>query len=993
MFEFIIIFAMIIAIIINTIMAIFSFKYKKKKFALFLGLACFYGALVVLFYLLSISFNSKLTTSIFSSFYFICMDLMALSLFLFIYWLTESENTIIYKILISIVSIYGILDIIFFIVNIFNPIVIDYVLTFDKFSIANYKYLPKTLFQCHIIYVYVLVTASLVTLIKKTLIAPSQYKSKYLIVLLGIIICTIINLLFLLIPQQITDPYIVAAFNIDYALFGYSLLAFFCYYASLLFSKKGMLNIIKTNIFDNLNQGLVLFDYDDNMILYNKKAVYYLGENNTKNTPTLDEFRNNCDLLISNDIDNESFSIQCYIKNNENTSRPLRCDYRCIKDKKDRIVGKLYVFSDAQLETDLLTGFHNWDSFKKFAIDNKKSFPQNTSVAIVDINRLGLYNTLNGRSEGDKLLKKLATKIKEVFPIDSYFVKGNDAALIAICYNKTETTINNLLNEIKNNFEVSIQFSTSSIQNNEDTIIYTINRAFIGLNAKKLLDKESSKSTLISSLVKTLQAGDADTEAHVKRTQALGFKLGKKLGLSDVDLSNLNLLCLLHDIGKVAIPLEILNKPGKLTDEEWEIIKSHTIKGYEIAKSTPELEGVADMIKYHHERWDGKGYPDGLSLETIPLLSRIISVVDAYDAMINNRSYRKAKSVEEAKAEIINCSGSQFDPKVAATFIEMINEEAVLEDKDYQAYVIPVTKLEKTDDLGNNSNFIYTVKYAKYILNSQFRITEISKEFTEFTGYTKEDITNNVITQLDLIPKTERSEYLCLINKVLANNNLGFFEHRLLCKDNTVKYVICLGRKYYDSAAKEERSEIIITNSLETYAAKMLNTESEKKSQIRLKLWEETYRKDSLTGLLTHTAFENDISEKILKNIKVTLLMIDVDYFKEYNDSYGHKAGDEFLIKIAQTIVASINNDDLACRMGGDEFAIALFKDITIDDIDKIFNQLNITIQANHGFSVSIGVASTSDSIKTFNDLYVAADKALYKSKNNGKNQITIDKQ
>ena len=121
MFEFIIIFAMIIAIIINTIMAIFSFKYRKKKFALFLGLACFYGALVVLFYLLSISFNSKLTTSIFSSFYFICMDLMALSLFLFIYWLTESENTIIYKILISIVSIYGILDIIFFIVNIFNP--------------------------------------------------------------------------------------------------------------------------------------------------------------------------------------------------------------------------------------------------------------------------------------------------------------------------------------------------------------------------------------------------------------------------------------------------------------------------------------------------------------------------------------------------------------------------------------------------------------------------------------------------------------------------------------------------------------------------------------------------------------------------------------------------------------------------------------------------------------------------------------------------------
>ena len=168
------------------------------------------------------------------------------------------------------------------------------------------------------------------------------------------------------------------------------------------------------------------------------------------------------------------------------------------------------------------------------------------------------------------------------------------------------------------------------------------------------------------------------------------------------------------------------------------------------------------------------------------------------------------------------------------------------------------------------------------------------------------------------------------------------------------------------------------------------NSESEKKSQTRLKLWEETYRKDSLTGLLTHSAFENDISEKILKNIKVTLLMIDVDHFKTYNDTYGHKAGDEFLIKIAQTIVSSINNRDLASRMGGDEFTIAIFDEITMNDINKIFDQINITIQANHGVSISIGVASTSDTIKTFNDLYVAADKALYKSKKNGRNQISI---
>lgn len=992
MFESLIILTMVLAIIINVIMAILSFK-DKKRYTLFLGISCLYNALVVFFYILSISFASKLATTIFSSFYFICMDLMVLSLFFFIYWLTESKNTKIFSYTRIIVSVAGIIDIILLLINIFTPIVIDYELMFNVFKIARYKYEPKFLFRCHLCYVYVIVILVLCTLIKKAINVPSQYKSKYLIVVFGIIVCTIINLLFLLLPQRVTDPYLVAAFNIDYALLGYSVLAFFCYYASVLFPKKGMLNRLKTKIFDSLNQGLVLFDYDDNMILYNKKAIAFLGEDNTLNEPSLNEFRKNCDLLVSNVIDEESFSVQCFIKNDIEVSLPLRCDYRCIKDKYGKTIGKLFVFADAQLETDLLTGFHNWDSFKKFALDNKRFFPCNTSVAIVDINRLGLYNSLHGRNEGDKLLKKLSLKLKEMFSVDSYYVKGNDAALIAICYNKLEETITNILVKIKEEFEESIQFSTASIIDEDDTIINVIKRAFEGLNAKKLLDKESSKSTLISSLVKTLHAGDADTEAHVKRTKAVGAKLGKRLGLSDVELSNLSLLCLLHDIGKVAIPLEILNKPGKLTNEEWQIIRSHTVKGYEIAKSTSELAGIADMIKYHHERWDGKGYPDGLSLETIPLLSRIISVVDAYDAMINNRSYRKAKSISEAKEEIIKFSGTQFDPRIASAFIEMINEEAIEEDIIHQAHVIPQANSIASDYVDNNTSFIHPVNYARYLLNSENRIIEVSDEFTQQYGYTDEDIKNNIITQIDLIPNNDRGTYLCLLNRELANKSIGYFEHRILCKDNTIKYVICIGKKYFDSAAKEERSEILIANSLDTYAAKMLNIESEKKSQIRLKMWEETYRKDALTGLLNHSAFENDVSSKLIQNIPVTLLMIDIDFFKNYNDTYGHKAGDEFLIKIAQTIELSVKDKGLSCRMGGDEFAIAIFEEASFDDIDNIFNELNITCQANKGFSLSIGVAFTSSNIKTFDELYVLADKALYQSKEKGRNQISFYKE
>ncbi|MGM9969986.1 MAG: histidine kinase N-terminal 7TM domain-containing protein [Anaeroplasma sp.] len=287
MFELAIRLTLAIAIIANIIMAIFSFK-CKKKYGLFLGLACLYGAMVVFFYIFSISFDSKITTSIFSSLYFICMDFMVITLFLFVYWLTEEKKTKIFKILIFLICLYGIIDIILLTINIFNPIVIDYELVFDKFKIAKYKYIPKQLFNCHLVYVYIIVTASLITLIKKVIIVPSQYKSKYLIVIAGIIVCAIINFLFLIIPQKFTDPYLVAAFNIDYALLAYSILAFFCYYSALLFSKRGMLNRLKTKIFDSLNQGLVLFDYADNMILYNQKAIYYLSEKNTIKRPSLE---------------------------------------------------------------------------------------------------------------------------------------------------------------------------------------------------------------------------------------------------------------------------------------------------------------------------------------------------------------------------------------------------------------------------------------------------------------------------------------------------------------------------------------------------------------------------------------------------------------------------------------------------------------------------------------------------------------------------------
>jgi HD-GYP domain-containing protein (c-di-GMP phosphodiesterase class II) len=142
--------------------------------------------------------------------------------------------------------------------------------------------------------------------------------------------------------------------------------------------------------------------------------------------------------------------------------------------------------------------------------------------------------------------------------------------------------------------------------------------------------------------------------------------------LSDYELDELSLLATLHDIGKICIAENILLKPAKLSSEEWELVKKHPEIGYRIASSSPELATVAEAILHHHERWDGKGYLKGLKGEEIPLLSRIIAIVDSFDAMTNDRPYRKSFSIEEALVEIEMCSGTQFDPKLVESFIKIV---------------------------------------------------------------------------------------------------------------------------------------------------------------------------------------------------------------------------------------------------------------------------------------------------------------------------------
>lgn len=175
-------------------------------------------------------------------------------------------------------------------------------------------------------------------------------------------------------------------------------------------------------------------------------------------------------------------------------------------------------------------------------------------------------------------------------------------------------------------------------------------------------------------LVDAIEVKDVATFGHVRRVSSYALAIGKKLGLSASELRSLALAAEMHDVGKVSVPTSVLAKPGPLTDEEFAIVKTHTVLGHRIAEQVRPLQPLAQVIRAHHEHYDGSGYPDGLAGDAIPLLARIIAVADTYDAITSKRPYRDGLSHEEALAELRRVRGTQLDPRIVDLFFEVVGE-------------------------------------------------------------------------------------------------------------------------------------------------------------------------------------------------------------------------------------------------------------------------------------------------------------------------------
>jgi diguanylate cyclase (GGDEF)-like protein/PAS domain S-box-containing protein len=334
---------------------------------------------------------------------------------------------------------------------------------------------------------------------------------------------------------------------------------------------------------------------------------------------------------------------------------------------------------------DALTGLYNRLSFEdkmRELADNKDPF----SIIICDVDGLKLANDTMGHSCGDQLIVAAAQALKTTFSNDTFIARiGGDEFVIILTHGRT-ITIEEKINALQVTIAISNRDTTERIplslscgyavsKTNLTDPERILKEADHNMYKVKLYHSQSNRNTVIQTLLKALNTRDYISEGHIESLQNLMLSLAARLGIAPQKMDDQRLFVQFHDIGKIGVPDWILFKQEPFAMEERTEMQRHSEIGYRIAQAAPDLVHISDWILKHHEWWDGSGYPLGLKGTEIPLECRILSIVDAFDAMTHDRTYRKAIAPSKAIAEIKRFSGVQFDPRIVEEFLQLAREK------------------------------------------------------------------------------------------------------------------------------------------------------------------------------------------------------------------------------------------------------------------------------------------------------------------------------
>jgi diguanylate cyclase (GGDEF)-like protein len=297
-------------------------------------------------------------------------------------------------------------------------------------------------------------------------------------------------------------------------------------------------------------------------------------------------------------------------------------------------------------------------------------------LAIYDLDGFKLYNDTYGHPAGDALLARLARQLTDSIEADAHAYRmGGDEFCVISPLGSVEDALDvaahgaDALSEHGEGFTVSASYGAVLLPVETSDATEALRLADQRMYAQKSSSRMSATRQATDVLVQTIGERSAQLGEHVSEVVLLADGVSRRLGLRPEQVEEVRDAAALHDIGKLAIPESILMKAGPLSAAEWEFVRQHTVIGERILSAAPSLRACARIVRASHERWDGDGYPDGLAGEDIPLAARIVFVCDAYQAMTSTRPYRERRSVEEARAELQRCAGSQFDPGVVQAFL------------------------------------------------------------------------------------------------------------------------------------------------------------------------------------------------------------------------------------------------------------------------------------------------------------------------------------